>query len=545
MNLADRVAIWALCVASSVGLALACDNAYNDFPAQSGSAGSPSMMGEAGAGAPDGSATPAAIAFDPHDTLTLDPKEAHELVVQTTPPGSFVVNFALIGSGVADAALDASSVTTDENGVARVTLTAPSAPTTFNVRASVTDSTQARLAVSVSARNYTTLTVLPSYSGKRPISEWTATAAAGVTCASLTGTPPPDGDLAVTAAFGKALAIPQVPVGIALAVTLRAGHYVGGCKDQPALSEADGNQVLVYASDRPLNLKSTQLDVSFGPTDPSAALTKLMSAASGDMITALTAGATSDVTALLDAMQTATDATSRDAFTNSRQAYKWDAALSSAFGSGAATRLRDPVTRWLNAGLTSFYARNTFQGPLSAHGAGVTFTPASVAGIAAATAGLDATVNGTWSADSSDTLLLGLDLEWQPSHLLAALARPASATEFPSSATLTEALSTSVDCGLVGSTLAARGPAPSVAYVGCDATCVANACANAITASWKSASTASGSTTASLSVTGTGAASLADDASISELTGSWVGQLAIDAANATAAGPLTGSAASN
>jgi len=497
----------------------------------------------ASADAADGAAAPRSIAFDPGDTLTLDPKEAHELNVRTTPPGPFHVSFALLGPGVGDAALGANEIVTDESGLGHVTLTAPSTPTTFNVRASVTETAQARLAVSVSARNYTSLRVLPSYSGKRPIATWTATAAAGTTCASLSGNPPPDGDLSTSAPPSKPLELQKVPVGVPLAVTLRAGHYVGGCVDQSPLSEGDGNQVLVYAADRPLNLAGTTLDVSFGPTHPSADLSKLMSAASADIATALGAGSDSDVTALLDAMQTATGAASRDSFSSARVSYSWDSALTAAFGSGAATRLREPVSRWIDAGLSGFYATNTFKGRLAAHGAGVLFSPLGVAGISATSAGLPTSVSGTWSADSSDTLLIGLELSWQPSHLLAALALPAATLEFPEATSVDSALSTSVNCALVGQTLAAHGPTPSTAYEACDATCVANACSQAITALWKSATNASGSSSAKLSITATGVATVADDASISTLAGNWLGTLAAGDQTANASGPITGAAA--
>jgi len=540
-----RLAISALCVASSVALGLACSNDTHSTGGDVPSAGGSSPTSDAGMDAADGAAAPESIVFDPADTLTLDPKEMRELVVRTTPPGSFHVSFALLGPGVEDAALDANAVDTDETGVGRVTLTAPSTPTTFNVRASVTETAQRRLAVSVSARNYTTLDVLPSYSGKRPITTWTATAAAGVTCSALSGNPPPDGDLSASASPGKPLAIQKVPVGVPLAVTLRAGHYVGGCVDQPPLSEGDGNQVLVYASDRPLNLAQTKLDVSFGPTNPSAALGQLMSAANADIANALDTNATSDVTALLDAMQAATVAASRDSYWTARQTYNWDAALTAAFGSGATTRLRTPVMRWINAGLTNFYVANAFQGTLAPHGTAVTFTPRQAAGISAADAGLPSSISGTWSADSSDTLLVGLELSWQPSHLLAALALPAATAEFPSATTVDAALATSVSCGLVGQTLAAHGPTPNTAYEACDAACISTACAQAITALWKNAANASGTTSASLSVTATGAADVADDASINRLAGSWIGTLDIGDQNAPASGPIAGTAAGN
>jgi hypothetical protein len=269
---------------------------------------------------------------------------------------------------------------------------------------------------------------------------------------------------------------------------VRAGHYIGGCADQSALSEEDGNQVLVFATDRPVNLGATALDLSFGPTLPQAALTKLMSASVGAAESALSNGTASDVTALLDAMRDATVAASRDTFSAARQAHAWDAALSTAFGSGAATFLRDPADRWFNAGLTSFYTADTFAGELGALPGGALLTLNTVAQVPAASAGFPTTFQTTWSADSSDTLLLGTELSWLPSRLLTGLALAPALLEFPQAVTADGALAQSVNCALVGATLLAQGTVPgSVVYDGCDGACSVSACSAAVTALWKTA----------------------------------------------------------
>jgi hypothetical protein len=550
MGLVCRVAVSALCLASCAVLGAACSSAGGASPNLAGSAGFAGAVTDAGSDAVDAEPVPKMLVFEPNTTLTISPKATQLLTVLAVPAGLFRVRFALLGSGSdsapGDAALDASEIDTDPTtGVAQVTLTAPSVPTTFTVRASVS-TLQTQLGVSVSALNYTTLRVLPSYSGKRPVTSWTATARAGVKCASLMGNPPPDGDLSVTAAVGMHLDIVEVPVGVDLAVTLRVGHYIGGCADQSALSEEDGNQVLVYASDRPVNLDATALDLSFGPTLPEATLTKLMSSSVSVTESALSNGTASDVTALLDAMREATVATSRDAFSAARQAHAWDAALSAAFGTGAATRLRDPADRWFNAGLTGFYAADTFSGELGALPGGALLTLNTVAQVPAASAGFPTTFQTTWSADSSDTLLLGTELSWLPSRLLTALAVAPALVEFPQAATADGALAQSVNCTLVGTTLLAQGSVPgSVVYNGCDEACSVSACSAAVTALWKSAGDASGGTSATLTVTGTGAAQVGDDASVTSLSGSWVGQLQIDTDTAPASGELSAAASGN
>jgi hypothetical protein len=548
MGFVCRVAISVLCVASCAALAAACNSTADGSSALDANAGSASLT-DAGGDAADAEPTPDSLAFEPSDTLTLEPKATQQLTVTTTPPGIFHVRFALLGSGSdnapGDAALDASEVDSDATGVAKVTLTAPSSPTSFTVRASVA-TVQAWLGVSVSASNHTTLLVLPSYSGQRTVTEWTATASAGVKCAQLMGNPPPDGPLVTTAPAGQALELVNVPVGVDLAVTLRAGHYIGGCADQSALSEEDGNQVLVYASDRPLNLAATALALSFGPTQPAPALSKLLSASISDAESALVNGATSDVTALLDAMVASTALASRDTASAARVAQGWDSALSIAFGSGAATRLRAPADRWFNAGLASFYAPDTFATQLSALPGGALMTLSTVAGVPAGDAGFPTTFQTTWSADASDTLLLGTQLSWLPSRLLTALAVAPALLEVPQALSVESALSASVDCALVAQTLTAHGTNPgSAAYAGCDESCILDACNTATAALWQNASDASGNVSATLSVTGTGAAVVGDDASVTSLSGNWVGQLQVGADTAPAAGPLSAAVTTN
>jgi hypothetical protein len=283
--------------------------------------------------------------------------------------------------------------------------------------------------------------------------------------------------------------------------------------------------------------------LSFGPTDPQAALSKLMGAAVTGADDALSGGSGSDVTALLDAMHDATLAASRDAFGTTRAAHGWDAALVTAFGAGAATRLRTPADRWFSAGLASFYAPDTFSGTLASIKGGALLTLATVAQVPAASAGFPTSFPTTWSADSSDTLLLGTQLSWIPSQLITALATAPALLEFPQAQTADVALAQSVDCALVGKTLIAQGSVVgSAAYDGCDLNCVVSTCSSAVSALWTKAGDASGTTSASLAVTGTGLAQVGDDASVMSLSGSWVGQLQIDTDTAPAAGALTAAA---
>lgn len=482
--------------------------------------------------------------------IVLEPKQTQELTVQTVPPGIFLVHFALPGSGDAngdpgDAALDRNESQTDADGVAHVVLTAPSTPAGFSVRATA-GIQSAFQGVQVMSVGYTTLHVMPSYNGQRPVGTWTATATAamGGSCSQLSGNPPPDGKLIGVSSGPDEVSILRVPVGLDVVVTVRAGHYIGGCATLPPLSEGDDNTVLVYASDRPLNLADTELALAFGPTDAQPAFDKLLGNSTSLIEDSLLGAATSDVVALLDAMRAATPAVDRAAFDGARELGGWDAALGSAFGTSGARVLRDPVERWLKAGLAGFDAANTFTGTLSAAGADAVFKPSLIAGLSPSEAGFAKSFPATWIADSSDTLRLGSELSWAPARLVGALAVAPALLEFPAAQSLSEALASSVDCGLVASVLLAHGTSVgSALYDGCDQSCGASTCVTAINNAWSNAEDASGSSVATLSVTATGSATVGDAAEIVKLDGTWVGQLSDGDAQASTSGTLTASTA--
>ncbi|HEY3668421.1 MAG TPA: hypothetical protein VGL19_20610 [Polyangiaceae bacterium] len=513
------------------------------------SVGNPDM-GEAGSPDAGEEPVPDSLSFTPSQTVMLSPKQTRVLTVTASPPGSFLVRFALIGSSTAsapgDAVLDFSDVPTDADGVARVTLTAPSAPATFSIRASVAGKVQALLGVSVSSLDHTTLRVKPAYNGHRSVTQWTASLHPGMKCSTLVGDPPPDGLRPTTADAGEPLTVEMVPIGVTLAVALRAGHYIGGCADQSPLAEGDGNQVLVYASDRPINLAATQLSFSLGPDNGQPAFSKLLQASESVAESALGGSSGNDVQALLDAMRDATSNANRDTFSAARLSNHWDGALSVAFGRDAATRLRTPADRWMSAGLLHFEAPDAFLAQLGALSDGALLTLSSVAGVAPASAGFPSNFQSTWSADSSDTLLLGTQLNWIPSRLVTSLALAPALLDFPQATSLEDALAQSLDCGLAANVLLENGSTPgSVVYAGCDEACALNLCTQAVAALWTKASDASGTTVATLGLTGTGKADVGDDAAITGLTGGWVGNLVVGPDSAPVSGTLSGVGASN
>ncbi|MEO8900900.1 MAG: hypothetical protein ABI488_04570 [Polyangiaceae bacterium] len=549
MHLLHRFSTLTVASCAALAIAVACDGSSAPGSAGIGASGSGSEGGEGGADNSAGDSVPVALAFSSTATVRLTPKQTRVLTVVTTPPGSFHVRFGLIGAP-ADAVLNANEVPTGADGTAQVTLTASSTQSSFSVRASVSGKNQkgvqTQLGVQVSALGYTTLSVKPSYSGPRTVTQWTASLHQATQCSALRGSPPPDGVRVTVGNFGAPLTIDDVPIGVNLAVTLRAGHYIGGCADVAALSEGDGNQVLVYAADRPVNFDDTILDLSFGPSDARPAFSKLMKVGQAAVAAGLVGAAANDVASLLEAMYTATPLANRVDFSAARTAQHWDAALAAAFGTGAATRLRDPVDRWISAGLSSFNAPNTFIGRLSPNADGARFELLTVAKYPAAAAGFSSSAQSTWSADASDTLLLGTELSWVPSRLMTALALSPALAEFPSATTAQAALVQSVDCALVAKTLLAHGVSPGAAlYSSCDESCAVTACTAAIDTLWSTASDASGTTLAVLGVTAAGTVLVGDAAEVVSLHGSWVGDLTQGENTASTSGALSAVGSSN
>jgi len=521
----------------------------------------PSGAGGVGAGGADNGGSQQykiELAFDTTDVIPLKPKESVELTVlatlvnETTPAAQYPIRFALTGSNQSDAAtdeldavLDATDVQTDAQGKAHVTLIAPSKPTRFSVRAS---STAAKAfvfqTVTVSAAGVTDLRVLPSYSGTRAsqITKWTATAHVGLSCSSLDGNPPPDGKVIRSAKPNAALVLP-VPVDVDLAVTIRAGHFIGGCVNVPALSEGDGNQVLVYASDRPIDLSATNLLLNLGASNPHPEFDKLLQASTSLAESALLGSAKTDVAALLDGMREATPAVNREAFDVARSESAWESALETAFGKGAARRMRDPAARWLSAGLLALNAPDAFIGRLAPFSTEATFTPSAVGSASPSAAGFPGSFVVDWSAKSNDTVVLAMQLDWEPSHLVTALAVAPALAEFPEATSVERALALAVNCTQVAQVLVTYGESPgSATFTGCDESCAASLCNSAVAAAWGRARLSSAQTD-TLSITATGAAQIGDDARVAGLSGSWVGELQTENGSAQVSGALSASSA--
>lgn len=527
----------------SLGSGCANNDANVSAPGASGTAGG-------SGGQPSTDEIPDSLTFDMVSDLSA--RQQVTLRVQAVPAKTYHVRFALPSSGgdPLDAILDAAEATTGTDGIATVQLTAPSTPTTFDVRANV-GTRIASLPIYVKDTGFATLLVQPLYAGFRTITTWVASAHPNKTCADVAGIPPEDGPLqTLPAASDAAPQLNQVPASTRLAVTLRSGHFVGGCaslEGAPPGPETKPLVVPVTVLDRPIDLGVSSLAVSFGLPAPEASWDESLTATGSDVLRALLGTSSDDVDALLDAMRDASG-DSRQAMETSRQAEGWDSLLRTHWGANAATKLHDVVSGWLAAGRQKFNAsEHLFTGTLTPiqQPAGASdelsadFTLLSVAGLDGAKSGFVDRAQVSWSASSDDAVFFGTDLYFVQSRLAEALAEAAALDQSPGAEAAAPLLAQALDCQGIGGLLTAAGVNDQVAYDACDSACVVGLCQEAVSAIWLRGGDATGLSPARLSVTATGAAHVGDAAEVAGVIGTWIGELHSAAETRTTGGALS------
>lgn len=515
------------CVVGLLGLT-ACGSAANSTEALG-------SVGSAGAG-PSGATS---LTFSPTSTLTIQPGQTHLLKVVAQPAAAYQINFALLGDPK-DASLNASEITASRQGVATVQLTAPTSAAAFSVRASIGTRVSAVAAVSVSL-SFGTLLVTPSYAGKRAVWQWTATARTGITCAALPGIPPPDGDLIATAAVGGTPSIADVPIGPSLAVTLRAGYYIGGCADVQLVSANGVTSVVVPVNDRPIQLSTTDLDVTLGVDGSASNWQSALQVDVQKTTNAMIGNAQNDVSALLNTMYaSASDPSMASEFQAARVTEAWDQALFSTLGGysyGAATAIRSHAQSWLSAGAAALVGPNVFAGHLNA----TQFQLNQVGEVSASAAGVTNPISAaTWSADAGDTVLLKTKLSWMPSKLLSALALGPAQSQEPGVTSVPQALARILSCQNVAQTLEQQSTTQNAIFPGCDTTCAETLCAKALGLMWQRAKNASAHAPAVLDVSASGQATVDEQAEPASFSGSWMGQLSVSSTSASVSGSAAG-----
>jgi len=517
-----------------------------DLASSAGSSGGPT------AGEPNLGDEPDSLEFAVVNDLSA--REQVTLHVHARPAKRYHVLFGLPSSGgdPLDAILDAQEADTDDTGTASVQLTAPSTPTRFDVRASVGAAAVGTLTVTVKDTGFASLLVqAQKYVGSRMITTWVASAHPNKTCAELPGIPPEDGPLqTLPASSGGAPLLNRVPASTPLAVTLRSGHFVGGCasiEGVPPGPEDQPQTVLITVLDRPIDLSVSSLAVSFGLPTPEPSWNDALTTTANEVLGALPGTSIDDVDAILDAMRDASG-DSRQAFETARQGETWDVLIRADWGAGAATKLHDLVAGWLSAGRQRFRdSEHLFTGSLTpiqqppgtVAGPSAALTLQSVAGLDGATSGFVNRAQVSWSASSDDTLVLGTDLYFVQSQLAAALAEAAALNAAPGVDGAAPLLAQALDCEGIGDLLAATGTDDVFAYGTCDAACVTELCQSAVATMWRRGEDATALSPARLGITATGGAHVGDVAEVAGMRGSWIGELHTGAELRTTGGELT------
>ncbi|HEY4117602.1 MAG TPA: hypothetical protein VGM56_07095, partial [Byssovorax sp.] len=465
-----------------------------------------------------GNATSMTITLDPSGALTLAPAEAKVFRATISPPSALDVSFTLVGEP-ADASLEQSIVRAGDDGVATDTLHAPTEDATFQLAASVlakdggagvNDSSS----ISVSDVGFATLTLHPAYAGLRPVTTWTASAAAGTTCAAITGDAPDDapGGIVVTTSVGDPIEIHDVPVGPSVAVTLRAEHYAWGCADVADLVPHQTVEVRVDVLDQPVALDKTNLlfKLGFGADAASAAA---LSASIGQVVGGAIFG-DDDAMFLLDAMQAAAPGD----FAAARGA-GWDALTTSYLADGDVD-FRSLVSAWAADGMLelppTLSAHLRSDAALAATGK-ATLTLDSLGALTPHSLGLPATASASWTSQAMDLVQLGTTMSFRPSALFATAAAAGATIDVLGATSVSDALSQTLDCGGLGQTLGG--------YTGCDASCLASLCRAALKQAWDDAPQVSTDHDGQCLMSVSGFAQVDDDAAPSSVAGQWLGSL--------------------
>ncbi len=473
--------------------------------------------------------------------IRVAPRTDAQITVRVDPPGAYAVRFSLLDA-TAGAALNRNQVVSGPDGRASVILTTPNSPTRFDLRAQV-DSFTVTTTVSVEAGALTTLNVQPTYSGKRTISGWTASAYPNTTCSMFQG-PFDDGPYLVRSADGGALRLADVPAAAPLAVVVRSGGMAQGCSTVDSPTPNGETSVSVSATDVPIDLGATVLDLVFGVSPDDAAWKSELQAGAALVQASMRGPRDDEIASLLDAMAALLANSERTEFTQARLDAGWDQTLAAALGRNGTTRMADAINRWLRDGQGAMLSPRAIQARISANPSSSALPLVVIQRMASAPAAtVGVTASGTsFSVDPNDTLAFSAALSWPAASLACAVMSSAAAAETGSS-DLGIALSRTLSCSVLGAQLGTSSVEAAVEWSKtCDAACSATLCKSALTSMFQQACGASRKELSTLSVLATGSADVGASAQAISLDGSWVGRLARGTQKASTSGSLLGNA---
>jgi hypothetical protein len=317
-----------------------------------------------------------------------------------------------------------------------------------------------------------------------------------------------------------------VPVGPNIAVVLQVGSSMWGCADVPNLHVGEELKVEVTVIDRPIDLSSTNLDVSLDfKADPGPYGEIIKSAAEILGEAFLPSEPEAAAQALLDAMVTKTPPDRIDAFQNERSAMGWDGIVAQKLA-GLPAGPRENVAQWIMSEVESVgdppAIESQIVGRLTAAGDApdkALFSVSKLGVVNAADAGIPAEHSMTLTAEPGDSLMLMGTIFWMPSRYAGGLALEGAKKELPSVLTIPEALSSVIDCAGVGADL--------VGYGMCDAACLASLCEDGLSVLWERGLSASADSglTGEISLSASCSAEIDAHAAPISLDGKWLGTL--------------------
>jgi hypothetical protein len=488
----------------------------------------------------------AMLAFEEEGTIALTPGETRTITVIATPPNSYEISFALLGAPL-NASLDKAKVLADPDGRASVTLKAPNAATTFQLRASMKDGVFAELPIAVSDKGFGSLRVVPVYAGKREVTMWVASAVTGTNCEAIAALLPEDlkAPQNATAPAGKEPLLESVPVGPNVAIVLRAGYYIWGCTDEPNLKAGQELSVKVPVIDRPIDLSATDLDLDLSLTADGLPYASMMKEAAtalvGGLLPSSIDGASS---ALLDAMIAKSSPHIADTLVKERSMQDWDA-ITVDHLAGLATPPQEQILQWIEDKLKAEgdppVASSGITGRLVAAKSAPSkalFQVKSFGGVDARSAGIPASHLMSLTADASDTVVLNGTLYWMPSRYVGGVALQAATEAMPGVVSMTEALDALFGCPAL---------AASLGGMICDASCLEVLCHAALEDLWEQGLEASAEAgiVGQIEIMASGRAKVDDHAAPMSLEdGTLLGTLSDGSSTAAFAGTVVGAPAS-
>lgn len=475
------------------------------------------------------------VGFDVQGVLTTAPRQSVDIGITVTghdatgnlTPTDADVSLRLEGD-YGDASLSAGVVRTS-SGRATVTLHAPAVPATFSILAHAATGPDARLDVSVSASGFATLRVSPTYAGRRPAPSVTASVFVKSTCADLAAALAngnfKDGTPSIDGATSSAITLPAIPAGSHVAVAVRIKLYASGCVDLDALAADSTRDVIVPLLDRPMALGAIDLASSFTfepDTTQLAGWSRMLDAAIARAAEAFVAQGTSESAALLDAMRAQVPSASRSQFDTSRAQGTWDSRTTTWLGQHAPT-MRERAVGWMAAAKANAIG-SLSASLLPAQPGYASLSVASFAGFDTAKIGMSSRAPFTLAADADDVLHVSGTVHLWGSALACTVADVRARAAVAGASDVPTALATVVDCNGLANALVGAGSS----YTGCASACTAQLCSQALASMWTSAHDASSGANddATIDVTASAAATIADDASPASFAGAWVGQVA-------------------